>query len=921
MQRHAGLFASTIFVAMAAPFALAGGTNAGTNGAITAQQQLLDTYPGARVYQDGAKVILYGVPMTGANSAQEAADAFLAQHGDAFGIVGLQLEQLWASDLSFGRSTSFGYRQLMNGLVVENSVARVLVNNDIGHKVVLAAGTLAATPEGGLPAALITNWAAIAVAQSDPAYTHLPDWSEAELVVYAGANLDQTATPAWKFFGDNNDLAHRERYAFFVNATNGVLLDVRNEVHFTDVVGSIKGMGSPGTKPDEAINPPTTLNIPEIRMTVTGGSNAFSDRNGNFTIPNGGTSPVTVTTNASAGRWVNVNPAQGAEISLSGSYTPGVSQTMTMNSTPTAFNTAQVNALIHVDGIHNYYRDRGGPAGLDIVIPCAVNIASTCNAYYSASTINFYAIGGGCNNTAYSTVIAHEYGHFVVDKLGLAQGSFGEGFGDTSGMLLFDDPIVGDDFLTNGGNVREPLTDNVQYPCASEIHTCGEVVAGVWYRIRQNFGTQYGSAPGLALVQQLEVDWANMTNGGSGNDSAYPGTAIEVLTVDDDNGNIGDGTPNYSLICPAFDAHNIDCPALTLMTFQYPDGIPTQLVPNQVTTFRVNAVGVNGGVPVPGSGQIVYSINGGAFGTVNMTEVTANNYVASIPALACPSSVSFYVKARVNTSIVVSDPSNAPASTRTALAVTGTSVLFSDDFTTNKGWTLGGVAGDAATTGRWNRMVSQSTWGTQPAGGRSGAADLCAVTDGNAGGGVGTFDVDTGKTTLISPAFNLAGTDAKIGYWRWFSNDQGSNPGTMSFVVDVSNNGTSWVNVETVGPTGTEAHAGWFYHEFMVSTKVAPTATVTVRFIATDTIGSIVEAAVDDVSVTTFSCAPACPNPGCTGFDVDGDCVVALTDLAELLAVYGTSGPNLPGDTASPFGTIDLSDLSLMLANYGLDCN
>lgn len=920
MSRFHGAFVSTC-LACTASFALAGDVGNAQLGSdqLEPAAALLSAYPGSAVITEARKTMFYGAPMTAADTAQEAADAFIAMHAGAFGLNALDLEQLWATPVEYGKFTAFAYRQTMNGLPVERSVGRILVNNDIGHAVVLATMVTGLAPDGGLPAVSISDAQAIAVAQSDPRYTHLPEWSGAQLVAYAGERLDRVATPAWKFTGDNHVLAQRERYTFFVDATNGQILDARNEVILDNVVGTVQGMGSPGLKPDEAINPPTALNIPELRMTVTGGSNAFSDRNGAFNITNAGTTGVTVTTNASSGRWVNVNPQQGTEISASFSMTPGVSQTVNINPSTSAFITSQVNALIATDAVHNYYRDRGMTSAIDIVIPCAVNIASTCNAYYSGSTINFYALGGGCNNTAYSTVIAHEYGHFVVEMLGLAQGSFGEGFGDTGGMLSYDTAIEGDDFLTSGGDVRQPVADNIQYPCSSEIHTCGEVLAGAFYSTRTNMTATYGSAAALTKAQQLHVSWSLVTTGGSGNDAATPSTAIEVLTVNDDNGNLGDGTPDYSSICPAFALHNISCPALTLMQFQYPDGVPTTLVPGVVKTFRVNAVGVNGGVPVSGSGQIVYSVGGGAWTTVGMYEVTPNNYIAWLPAVTCPTSVSFYVKGRVNTSINVSDPTSAPAAYYTASSGTP-STLFSDNFTIDKGWSYG-VAGDTATTGIWNRMVSQSTWGTQPAGGRTSASDLCAVTNGTAGSSIGANDVDTGYTTLLSPVFNLAGTDGKIGYWRWFSNDQGSNPGTMSFTVDVTNNGSTWVNVETVGPTGTEAHAGWFYHEFQVSSKVSPTATVRVRFRATDTIGSIVEAAIDDVTVTTYSCTPACPNTGCEGYDLTGDCTVDLSDVAIILGNYGATGANLPGDTQSPFGILDLADLSNFLTHYGNNCN
>lgn len=54
---------------------------------------------------------------------------------------------------------------------------------------------------------------------------------------------------------------------------------------------------------------------------------------------------------------------------------------------------------------------------------------------------------------------------------------------------------------------------------------------------------------------------------------------------------------------------------------------------------------------------------------------------------------------------------------------------------------------------------------------------------------------------------------------------------------------------------------------------------------------------------------------GCTG-DIDGDGDTDLSDLATLLANFGSIGPGLPGDLDGD-GDVDLSDLALILANFG----
>ena len=59
-------------------------------------------------------------------------------------------------------------------------------------------------------------------------------------------------------------------------------------------------------------------------------------------------------------------------------------------------------------------------------------------------------------------------------------------------------------------------------------------------------------------------------------------------------------------------------------------------------------------------------------------------------------------------------------------------------------------------------------------------------------------------------------------------------PAADVFTVDVSNNnGGSWVNAETVGPAS-QNNGGWIYHEFRLASFVAPSASVLVRFIASE---------------------------------------------------------------------------------------
>ena len=192
---------------------------------------------------------------------------------------------------------------------------------------------------------------------------------------------------------------------------------------------------------------------------------------------------------------------------------------------------------------------------------------------------------------------------------------------------------------------------------------------------------------------------------------------------------------------------------------------------------------------------------------------------------------------------------------------------------------------------------------------------MCFVTgQGVSGGSVGDADIDGGRTTLVSPVIDLSNDpDAVISYYRWYSNDRGAAPDEDVFLVDISDDGgANWVNVETVGPSGPETSGGWWHHEFVVADFVTPTGQMLVRFVAADDgDGSVVEAAVDDVSVTRFVCDGGVSRPA----DLNNDGVVGSSDLMTLLNHWGPcTGCNADLDGN---GEVSTSDLEALLADWG----
>jgi hypothetical protein len=150
-------------------------------------------------------------------------------------------------------------------------------------------------------------------------------------------------------------------------------------------------------------------------VSVVGGNSIFSGIDGAFTLP--------FTWNRQRDRACRTHRFGRAREQPSGQHTRAGTDCYSayafvdflFNSTPTEFNTAQVNGLIHTQIVYDFVKSiNPNYPGVDIQIPCNVNINNTCNAYYSNRTINFYRAGGGCVNTCYSTVVYHEYGHFII---------------------------------------------------------------------------------------------------------------------------------------------------------------------------------------------------------------------------------------------------------------------------------------------------------------------------------------------------------------------------------------------------------------------------------------------------------------------------------------------------------------------------
>ncbi len=419
---------------------------------------------------------------------------------------------------------------------------------------------------------------------------------------------------------DARGLPNRQGYA--IDARDGSVVDQWNLVHEADILGTVKGWASPGTRPDVGGNPEQLINLSDLTVTLSTGATTNTDANGNFVFANQNQSRNV--TARLRGPWVRVENQGGSNAVISATFNPDVPADLIFNAGKGQYTTAEVNAANWVNKFRNWVRATDSGVGtMDFQVTANVNLSSTCNAFFNGNSINMYRSGGGCVNTGYSTVIAHEEGHWANVRFNSGNGSdgFGEGAADVWAMYLADDAIVGREFsgssfIRTGNNTRQFCGDS-NPGCYGGVHANGEVIMGALWKVRRNLNNTHGNATGDAIADALNLAWFSQYN-----DSQIR-TIVEThwLVLDDNDGNIGNGTPNAADIDGAFREQ----------------GFPgVSFGPPVVDTVTPSTVGSFGGTTVTLSGSNLQDVNsvtvGGlpqGFNIVNSTTITFNSPIVT----------------------------------------------------------------------------------------------------------------------------------------------------------------------------------------------------------------------------------------------------------------------------------------------------
>lgn len=328
----------------------------------------------------------------------------------------------------------------------------------------------------------------------------------------------------------------------------------------------------------------------------------------------------------------------------------------------------------------------------------------------------------------------------------------------------------------------------------------------------------------------------------------------------------------------------------------------------QATPVRADVIPMH--LNTVSAATLYYRFDNGAFNTVAMSDVGAGEFEGTIPAGPCGATVEYYAEASFSDGSTKTFPEGAPGTALSAAVAPVTTVL-SDNFQSDLGWT---TQVNGATSGQWQRgvPVNDSSWAYDPATDGDGSGS-CYLTQNTAG----NTDVDGGSVALISPTLDLSAGGASIEYLYYLNLTDQS--GIDMLRIEVSSNGAAgpWTQVASHTTSSLNWRAGAITQAMLDGAGVSPTADMRVRFTANDSDPqSIVEAGVDAVMVRL---AGECPTPNCPG-DVDGNLVVDVDDLNDVLGAWQTmptpgTGADLTGD-----GVVDVDDLNLVLGAWGQSC-
>lgn len=542
------------------------------------------------------------------NSLEEArrqANQLLAEQERLLGLGASDFREIIGQRI--GRNWSFVFDQFFRGLPVIGGRADVRVSMTgriamFGSKAWPIAPDFVVTPTISLETAAAIAWATAGV---EPPANPQPGRERASrLVIWGDVHATERVTPvlAWEVpvsalqAGGAGPLGR-----YYVDAQTGAVLRYVNDKHDCGDPGCTDSSAHAGTAPmpmasataaeslpapviaAEPAAPattttplPTTLFVqsfvrggfaadsplvlvamPRVELQI-GGQTVFTDANGraDFLLDTLTNIPVVLEGQRSALVQGPFAPVASAAIA------PGTTQICTVAyAWGTDEEIAHTTTYHTVDRVNEYCRAiLGNTPQLAVLdsIQANVNLATACTANYGNNVMNYSRMGGACANTAFSTVIAHEWGHGLDFEYGGPSywNGLTEAWADVVSMYVLDTPDIG----TGINNTPIPVrtgNNTHQFPQGLNLHAQGQSFMGFAWKLRDHLASLLANRP-QAIALSNDIVLATI----AADADSQPEAVLEVFLADDDDGNLANGTPNYAAIQWAATQHSLPHPAI-----------------------------------------------------------------------------------------------------------------------------------------------------------------------------------------------------------------------------------------------------------------------------------------------------------------------------------------------------------------------
>ncbi|MFP4459177.1 MAG: T9SS type A sorting domain-containing protein [Candidatus Zixiibacteriota bacterium] len=218
----------------------------------------------------------------------------------------------------------------------------------------------------------------------------------------------------------------------------------------------------------------------------------------------------------------------------------------------------ETTAFYHVNFIHDWYDVNFEEDGMDYRVPTNVKVDDDYdNAYYSGAdgSINFGEGGSYFYNLAlHCDVLYHEYTHGVTHNIYPSgslpytgqSGALDEAYSDYIPATILEEPRMGLRLYRSSPTeyMRNAENDHV-YPddYTDEVHYDGMIATGAMWDIRDSLGKPHTDT----LVHFARYEYPE----------TYEALLYAMLSVDDDDGDITNGTPNAVAIYNSWYYHGI----------------------------------------------------------------------------------------------------------------------------------------------------------------------------------------------------------------------------------------------------------------------------------------------------------------------------------------------------------------------------